>query len=111
MHAARIYKIKLQNSVAGFENNFSVYSTNPSEAGMIVTTAMEERLMRFKKQLNRHIAVSFVAGKCYVAISIKEDLLEPSGFDTDDREEVKKYFFTILLVLSIINQLHLNELV
>jgi hypothetical protein len=111
MHAPHVYKIKLQHSVAGFDNNFSVYSTNPSEAGNIITTAMAERLLRFKKQLNRDIAVSFVAGRCYVAIAIKEDLLEPSGFDTDDREEVKKYFFTILLVLSIINQLHLNELV
>ena len=110
MHMPNVYKIKLQQSGADFENNFSVYSTNPAEAGSIVTAAMAERLVRFKKQLNREIAVSFVAGRCYVAIGINEDLLEPSGFDTDDREEVKKYFFTILLVLSIINQLHLNEL-
>lgn len=111
IHSPNVYKIKLQDSVAGFENIFSVYSTNPAEAGRIVTTAMTERLIKFKKQLNRDIAVSVVAGRCYVAIGINEDLLEPSGFDTDDREEVKKYFFTILLVLSIINQLHLNELV
>ena len=111
MHAPHVYRIKLQQAVEGFENNFSVYSTDPAEAGMIITAVMAERLMRFKKQLKRNIAVSFVAGKCYVAIAINEDLLEPSGFDTDDREEVKKYFFTILLVLSIINQLHLNEMV
>ncbi len=111
MHAPNIYKIKLQQSGAGFDENFSVYSTSPSEAGNIISTIMTERLVKFKLQLKRDIAVSFVAGRCYVAIGISEDLLEPSGFDTDDREEVKKYFFTILLVLSIINQLHLNELV
>jgi hypothetical protein len=108
MPMPNVYKIKLQD--CDFKNNFSVYSTSPSEAGSLITSGMMDKLLRFKKQLNRHIAVSFVAGRCYVAIGIKEDLLEPSGFDTDDREEVKKYFFTILLVLSIVNQLQLNQL-
>ncbi|NOT92439.1 DUF3137 domain-containing protein [Ferruginibacter sp.] len=109
MHSPNVYKIKLQNCVAGFENVFSVYSTNPSEVGSILTTAMTERLIKFKQQIDREIAVSFVAGRCYVAIAINEELLEPSGFDTDDREEVKQYFFTVLLILSIINQLQLNR--
>ena len=71
---------------------------------------MMECLIQFKKQLKRNIGVSIVAGKCYVAIPINEDLLEPSGFGTDDREEIKEYFFTILLMLSIINQLQLYKL-
>ena len=108
MHMPNVYKIKVQDGGADFENNFLVYSTNPAEAGILMTTAMTERLVRFKNQINRDMAISFVAGRCYVAIVINEDLLEPSGFDTDDREEVKKYFFTVLLVLSIINQLELN---
>jgi hypothetical protein len=110
MRLPNVNKIKLECASAEFENIFSVYSTNPSEAGSILTKAMTERLIKFKKQVNRDIAISFVAGRCYFAIAINEDLLEPSGFDTDDREEVKKYFFTVLLILSIINQLHLNEL-
>ncbi len=110
MKLPTVHKIKLECASADFENNFSVYSTNPSEAGSILTKAMTERFVKFKQQVDRDIAISFVAGRCYVAIAINEDLLEPSGFDTDDREEVKKYFFTILLVLSIINQLHLNEM-
>lgn len=110
IHTPNVYKIKLQDCCAGFENTFSVYSTNTSEAGSILTTAMTARLIKFKEQIGRNIAVSFVAGRCYVAISIKEDLLEPSGFDTDDREEVKKYFFTVLLIPGIINQLQLNQL-
>jgi hypothetical protein len=110
MPLPHVYKVKLQDAFPGFDGHFSVYSTNPAEAGIILTTAMTERLLKFKQQIDREIAVSFVAGRCYVAISINEELLEPSGFDTDDKEEVKRYFFTILLVLSIINQLHLNEL-
>ena len=106
-----MYKIKLEQASVDFQNHFAVYSTNPGEAGNILTAAMTERLLNFSKQVNRDIAVSFVAGRCYVAIDINEDLLEPSGFDADDREAVKKYFFTILLVLSIVNQLHLNEMV
>jgi Protein of unknown function (DUF3137) len=111
IHQTNVFKIKLQDAHAGFEDHFSVYSTNPSEAGAILTNAMTERMVKFQQQVKHDMAISFVAGRCYVAIAIKEDLLEPSGFDTDDREEVKKYFFTVLLILSIINQLHLNELV
>lgn len=111
IHQPNVYKIKLQDANTGFDDHFSVYSTNPSEAGTILTNTMTERMVKFQQQVKRDIAISFVAGRCYVAIGINEDLLEPSGFDTDDREEVKKYFFTVLLVLSIINQLHLNELV
>ena len=49
-----VYKIKLQGAVPEFDNQFSVYSTNPGEAASILTSAMTERLVRFKKQIKRN---------------------------------------------------------
>ena len=48
-------------------------------------------------------------GKCHVAIPIKDDLFEPTSFP-DDKEVIKEYFFFVLLILSIINQLNLRKL-
>ena len=92
-----------------FEKYFCVCSTNPQEARSILTPAMMNLLVKFRKQLKRHICFSIVAGGCYVAIPIAEDLLEPST-DPSDKEEIKKHFFTVLLVFSIINQLELSKL-
>jgi hypothetical protein len=92
-----------------FDQYFSVCSTNPAEARTILNTEMMSRLLEFRKQIKRRVVFSVVLGKCYVAIPINEDLLEP-GDTVGDKEEVKKYFFTILLILSIVNQLQLTRL-
>lgn len=101
-----VYKVKAAN--AEFEKYFSVYSTYPSEAQIILDDEMIQKMVNFRKQINRKVQFSIVAGKFYVSIPIEEDLLEPSG-DLDDKESIKKYFFSILLILSIINQLRLNR--
>lgn len=108
MNMPKVFGMNFQNKE--FESCFSVFSSNPAEGRIILTDEMMQCMVQFKKQLKRNIGISIVAGKCYVAIPIHEDLLEPSGFGTDDREEIKEYFFTILLILSIINQLRLYKL-
>jgi len=102
-----VMHMKMNNPA--FEKYFSVYGTDPSEAGSILTERMMALMLQFKAQIKRDISFSFVAGRCYVAIPIAEDLLEPAT-DIADKEEIKKYFFTILLILSIINSLELTEL-
>ena len=92
-----------------FDKYFFVCSTNPTEARKILDADMMRRLLEFRKQIKRKVVISFVMGRCYVAIPIEEDLLEPSD-SLDDKEAVKKYFFTVLLILSIINQLPLDKL-
>ncbi len=107
MPLPKIYRIKLDHPV--FEKYFSVYGTSSSESRTIIDAEMMERLVRFKKQINRDIRLSFVSGICYVAIGMDEDLLEPSVSKPGDKENIKEYFFSILLILSIINQLNLNR--
>jgi hypothetical protein len=92
-----------------FDKYFSVFSTNPAEARIILDCEMMNNLLQFRKQIQRKVVFSVVMGHCYVAIPIKEDLFEPTE-PVGDKEEVKKYFFTVLLILSIINQLQLHKL-
>jgi hypothetical protein len=81
-----------------FEKYYSVYTTDRSEAAEIVTNEFMGNLLNFKKQIDRDISVSFVAGVCYVAIPFKENLFEPDADNLADREAIKKYFFTVLLI-------------
>ncbi len=48
--------------------------------------------------------------RTYVAIPIDENLFDLATKDPGDKETVKGYFFSALLVLSIINQLQLSKL-
>ncbi len=108
MALPKVYHVKTNN--ADFEKHFIVYSTSPSEAKMIVDEEMTTRMFRFKNQIKRDVRFSFVDGVCYVAISVDEDLLEPSISEPGNKENIKEYFFSILLILSIINQLNLKKL-
>jgi hypothetical protein len=103
----KVYEMKMGDDL--FDKYFSVYSTNPAEARTILDGEMMNNLLQFRKQIQRKVVFSVVMGHCYVAIPIKEDLFEPTE-PVGDKEEVKKYFFTVLLILSIINQLQLNKL-
>lgn len=103
----QVYDMKMGYDL--FDNYFSVCSTNPAEARTILDNDMMNRLLEFRRQIKRRVVFSVVLGKCYVAIPINEDLLEPTD-PLGDKEEVKKYFFTVLLMLSIINQLKLSGL-
>lgn len=100
-------KLQLDDSL--FESYFCAYSSNEQEAIKILTAEMRGLLVKFLLQLKRKISFSVVNGQCYVSIPIKEDLFEPST-NPSDKEEIKKHFFTVLLVFSIINQLELSKL-
>jgi Protein of unknown function (DUF3137) len=102
-----VYDMKMGDKT--FDTYFSVCSTNPAEARTILDSYMMQRLLEFRRQIKRKVVFSVVLGRCYVAIPISENLLEPTE-PLGDKEAVKKYFFTILLILSIVNQLELNKL-
>jgi hypothetical protein len=102
-----VYDMKMGDEL--FDKYFTVCSTNPVEARTILNSDMMYCLLEFRKQIKRKVVFSVVMGKCYVAIPIDEDLLEPTN-TVGDKEDIKKYFFTILLILSIINQLQIKRL-
>lgn len=102
----KVYKIRTGSEV--FEKYYTVYSSWPDEAHSILTEEMMQNILAFRHQLKREISLSFVAGRCYVAIPFEQQLLEPAQ-DITDKETIKEYFFTILLYPAIINQLKLYE--
>ncbi len=93
-----------------FENYHSVFTTNVKEASTIMSQEMMQRMTGFMSQIRRNVTMSVVAGMCYVAIPFSQDLFEPPGPYESNKEEIKEYFFTVLLILSIINQLKLEKL-
>lgn len=95
---------------AGFDKHYSVYTTNVDEASMILSYNMMDHILLIREKLEREIVFSFVAGKCYIAVPFEENLLEPPKKGLRDKQEVKNYFLTILLVFNIINRLELNRL-
>ncbi|MBC7934786.1 MAG: DUF3137 domain-containing protein [Rhizobacter sp.] len=93
-----------------FKNSFSVYSSNFSETQKILTPDLQQKMLSLKQKTGRDIVFSFVAGRCYVAIPIEENLLEPAAAHLQDKESYKKHFFTFLLVFNIVQELELNKL-
>jgi hypothetical protein len=93
-----------------FENYHSVFTTSTKEASAIMSGEMMQSITAFVSQIRRNVTISVVAGMCYVAIPFSQDLFEPPGPYEHDKEEIKEYFFTVLLVLSVINQLKLERL-
>ena len=108
MSMPKVYCVKPDH--AAFNQSFVAYTTLPAEARRILDNEMMERMVRFKMQIKRDVRFSFVGGICYVAIAMDEDLLEPSVGDPGNKENIKEYFFSVLLILSIINQLNLPRL-
>jgi hypothetical protein len=93
-----------------FEKHYSVYTTDVYEAALLIDGQMMQAITNFKKQINRDISLSFVSGVCYVAIPFYENLFEPKENEAGNKEQIKQYFFTVLLILGIIGQLRLDKL-
>lgn len=102
--------VKLDCRNGEFENYHAVFTTSLKEASVIMDQEMMRNLTGFMSQIRRNVTMSVVAGMCYVAIPFSQDLFEPPGPYDHDKEEIKEYFFTVLLILSIINQLKLEKL-
>ena len=93
-----------------FSKHYSVYTTNTEEASLILNSNMLEHILHIKAKLQSDISFSFVRGKCYIAVPFEENLLEPTKAGVRDKQGIKNYFYTILLVFNIIRKLELNRL-
>jgi len=93
-----------------FNKHYSVYTTNAGEASLILSYNMLDHMLLIKEKLDKDIVFSFVRGKCYIAVPFEENLLEPTKKGVRDKQEIKNYFYTILLVFNIIRKLELNRL-
>ena len=102
--------VKINAGNIAFDKLYSIYTTNTSEASVILSQNMLNQMLLIKEKLEKDIVFSFVAGKCYIAVPFEENLLEPTKKGVRDKQEIKNYFYTILLVFNIIRKLELNRL-
>ncbi|MEO8960400.1 MAG: DUF3137 domain-containing protein [Ginsengibacter sp.] len=104
-----VYFINLNDSV--FESMFSVYSTNPSDIVSLIDQELRECLLNLKEQKGKEIRFSFVRRICYLSILMDKELVKSSLSNTENIEIVKEYYFTVQLILNVIDQLNLKRFV
>jgi uncharacterized membrane protein len=93
-----------------FERLFAVYSNDQIEARYILSTSLMQQLVDFTKKAKRHIFISFINDKIYMAIQYDEDLFEPKLFQSMvDFTPVREYFETLQLMMGVVEDLNLNR--
>jgi hypothetical protein len=106
MNISRADLVKMENPE--FEKAFAVYGTDQVEARYILTPALMQRIMDFKKKSGK-IHLSFLHSKVYLAISVSKNLFEPPFFQSMLRYElVEDYFNYLILSVNIVEDLDLN---
>ncbi|MEP6948302.1 MAG: DUF3137 domain-containing protein [Ginsengibacter sp.] len=109
MPMPRIHDIRFQDK--DFEHYFRVCTTYESQAMEILSPAFRQQMINLRQHSRSLAAFSFVAGHCYFAFPASQDLLEPSDYDPGDKEEIRKYYVNVALILGIIKQLGLSHIV
>ena len=92
-----------------FEKEFCVYGDDQVEARYILTPALMERILAFKKKWDTRVYLSFLDSKVYIAISMYKNLFELRPFkpaaDYTFLEESMRF---LTLLTEIVEDLNLN---
>ena len=93
-----------------FNKHFVVYGADQIEARYVLSTSLMSRITEFKEKYPNYLYLSFVDSQLYVAISFTKNLFEPNYFQKlTDFKMVKEYFDDLHLVISIVEELNLNN--
>ncbi len=96
--------IKLED--ADFNSLFTVYSEDLVQANKILSPNLIEKLVRFRKKVNKNIYLSFVDDMIYIAIEYPEGTFEPNLFKSMLKfAPVRKYFEAMQFMLGIVEDL------
>ncbi len=99
--------VKMDNPA--FEKEFVVYGEDQIEARYLLTQAMMERILEFKKKSDKPLYISFKNSKIFVAIEYNRDLFEPNPFKSlNDFGMIKEYYEDLALVIGIVEDFKLN---
>jgi hypothetical protein len=92
-----------------FERFFAVYSDDQVCARYVLSTALMERILEFRKKTGKRIRISFIDSKLYLAIPCRKDLFESGLFKSVLRfEPISEYFEDLQLIIGIVEDLNLN---
>lgn len=92
-----------------FEQEFCVYGEDQVEARYILTPALMERILAFKKKWNTRVYLSFLDSKVYIAISMYKNLFELRTFKpAADYTFLEESMHFLTLLIEIVDDLNLN---
>ena len=97
--------IKLEDP--DFEREFVVYGDDQIEARYILSPAMMERIVEFRRKRNMPLYLSFYGSQVYVAFSITKNLFEPKLFESADLNTILDYVAELHLATDIVADLNL----
>jgi hypothetical protein len=93
-----------------FEEEFVVYSDNQITARYILSPSLMRRLLKFRRELEKKVYLSFVNGKLHIGISIHKNLFEPRVFRTIlNFQLIHEYLEYMQLGKDIVEELNLNR--
>jgi len=100
--------VKLENSE--FENFFKVYSNDQIEARYILSSRLQERIVKLTDTFGTRLYFSFIDEKIYIGIPIEANLFEPRALKRPslDKELVSEYAEILTSFISIVDELNLN---
>ncbi|MGR8978548.1 MAG: DUF3137 domain-containing protein [Gammaproteobacteria bacterium] len=92
-----------------FEELFTVYSTDQIESRYILSPALMERLVNFRRKADVKMHIAFIHSKLFLALSVRENLFEPKIFSSGiNSGYLKDYFRYLELAAGIVEDLNLN---
>ncbi len=101
---------KLETESVLFNDTFSVYAANDSEAFYILTPHFMEALLQAKVQADGEVLFCFVDQQLHVAVNNKKDSFEPSVWKPIDRESAYRAIRDDLkLITDLVDTLNLDE--
>lgn len=107
MNMSRPQLVKLED--IEFEKAFAVYGTDQIEARYILSTALMQRIMEFRRKTNTSISLSFIQSQVYIGIPVNKDLFEAPVFSTlVNYSIVADYYNYLALCIGIVEDLDLN---
>ena len=107
MNISRPKLVKLED--IEFEKAFAVYGTDQIEARYILSPALMQRIMGFKKKTGKNISMSFIDSSVFVGIPIAKNLFEAPTFSTlVNYSMIAEYYNYLALCIGIVEDLDLN---
>lgn len=108
MNISRGELIKLDH--VEFEKFFVVYGSDQIESRYILSHALMEKIVEFRKKSGKKIYISFVDSKMYLAIDYNKALFEPIlRRSLLEFSNIKNYFELLSMIIGIVAEFKLNE--
>ncbi len=99
--------VRLENPE--FEKEFCVYADDQVEARYILTPALMERILAYKRKWKSKISLSFCDSKVYLAINMNKNLFETRIFrPVADYSFMEENLRFLILLTEIVEDLNLN---